>query len=593
MVTPPVRRVGLSYLDSPEPLLKSIKSRTETKTKTKTTTTTTTTEAAPKPKPESRTQTRRSQIKIPEPVPDEPVLDDIFAPPLASSDLEDEGTAEDADNLEAEQPIADSSDSDDAPPRGAISSTTFTSQSQKGGRQTRRSTLKEGSKLKEEPEESQSTAKKRKRPSDGSPEKSKPKKNALPKTDPTAEPLNMANHLLNAQGFTKQSKVKNTFGKKSLLAQVARLPKGLEEPSTPVKFKKPPEYGTNTPRQSWKFLVPDSVGADSPIKRTRRLNMVEPILYENEDEDPDEDDEEDDDTVTYSQPGSFTGGAERATKDKAKPKRKKANPLRSRKSTAVKGEPEEDAAPITSSPPPAKFVMPAQLSDFVPPGNGNGDDIGDGDLSDASSSGLSSLGSLFPDKEGDGGAQCPWCGATVDMKLLKDFSNGKRLNVRLQTKFCEEHRKKSAMATWESKAYPEVEWSTLESRFKKHQTHLLDIINGEESFYRTRLAAKIEQGQGRSMKKEENLNPGYYGPRGFNMMCDYLVKEYSDMLKKKAVHDKVIAGRGSAAFIQAVLVAELGVQLIMEDMLVSPEEARHILEESKPIGDLVHADNWL
>lgn len=339
--------------------------------------------------------------------------------------------------------------------------------------------------------------------------------------------------------------------------------------------------------------MPDSVGADSPIKRTRKLNMVEPILYENEDEDEDadEDDEEDDDTVTYSQPGSFTG-AERATKDKAKAKRK-ANPLRSRKSTAGKKESKEDAQPVTSSPPPAKFVMPAQLSDFVPPGNGNGDDIGDGDLSDASSSGLSSLGSLFPDKEGDGGAQCPWCGATVDMKLLKDFSNGKRLNVRLQTKFCEEHRKKSAMATWESKAYPEVEWSTLESRFKKHQTRLLDIINGEESFYRTRLAAKIEQGQGRSMKKEENLNPGYYGPRGFNMMCDYLVKEYSDMLKKKAVHDKVIAGRGSAAFIQAVLVAELGVQLIMEDMLVSPEEARHILEESKPIGDLVHADNWL
>lgn len=338
--------------------------------------------------------------------------------------------------------------------------------------------------------------------------------------------------------------------------------------------------------------MPDSGGFDSPVKRTRRLITLEPIQYENEDEDADEDDDDDNDTVTYSQPGSFTGGAERATKGKAKGKQK-TNPLRSRKLNAVKGEPKEDAEQVTSSPPPAKFVMPAQLSDFAPPGNGNGDDIHDGDSSDGSSSDLSSLGGLFPDKEGDGGAQCPWCGATVDMKLLKDFSNGKRLNVRLQTKFCEEHRKKSAMATWESKAYPDVEWASLEARFKKHQARLLDIINGEESFYRTALAEKIEQGQGRSMKKEENLNPGYYGPRGFNMMCDYLVKEYSDMLKKKAVHDKVIAGRGSAAFIQAVLVAELGVQLIMEDMLVSPEEARHILEESKPIGDLVHADNWL
>ncbi|KAL7914795.1 RTC4-like domain-containing protein [Trichoderma velutinum] len=580
MVTPPTRRVGLSYLNSPAPLLKSIKSRAETKTTT-TTTTTTTTEAAPKP--ESRAQSRRSQIKVPEPVPD-----DIFAPPLASSDLEDEGTAENADvNVEPEQPIADSSDSD-APPRGAISSTTFKSAGQKGGRQTRRSTLQEASKLEEEPEESQSTAKKRKRPSDGSPEKSKPKKNALAKTGPTIQPLSMASHLLGPHGFTKQAKVKATFGKRNPVSQGSRLPK--EESITPAKFRPPPEYSTNTPRKSWKFIVPDSAGFDSPVKRTRRFIPIVPgIQSESENED---DDEDDDDTVTYSQPGSFTGGAERAAKGKAKGKRK-ANPLRSRKLTASNGD-DEDAAPITSSPPPAKFVLPAQPSDFVPPGTGNGDDIrDDGDLSDGSSSGLSSLGSLFPDKEGDGGAQCPWCGATVDVKLLKDFSNGKRLNVRLQTKFCEEHRKKSAMATWESKAYPEVEWSSLEARFKKHQDRLLNIINGEESYYRTVLAEKIEQGQGRSMKKEENLNPGYYGPRGFNMMCDYLVKEYSDMLKKKAVHDKVIAGRGSAAFIQAVLVAELGVQLIMEDMLVSPEEARHILEESKPIGDLVHADNWL
>lgn len=213
------RRVGLSYLDSPEPLLKSIKSRTEAKTKT--TTTTTTTEAAPKPKPESRAQSRRSQIKVPEPVPD-----DIFAPPLASSDLEDEGTAEDADaNVKSEQSIADSSDSD-APPRGAISSTTFKSEGQKGGRSTRRSTLQEAAKLEEEPEESQSAAKKRKRISDGSPEKTKPKKNALPKTEPTVKPLNMANHLLDPHGFVKRSEAKNKFGKRNPLAQGNRLPKG-------------------------------------------------------------------------------------------------------------------------------------------------------------------------------------------------------------------------------------------------------------------------------------------------------------------------------------------------------------------------------
>lgn len=269
-------------------------------------------------------------------------------------------------------------------------------------------------------------------------------------------------------------------------------------------------------------------------------------------------------------------------------------------------EKKEEPAQVPSSPA-AKFVIPAQLSDFQIPkttttaatSNGGGDDI-DNDLSDGSS-GLSSLGSLFPDKDGEeeqqqeggGGSKalCPWCGAAVDMKQLTEFSKGKRLNVRKQTEFCEAHKKKSAIVTWESKAYPKVAWASLEKRFGAHRARLLSIINGGESHYRAVLADKIELGQARSINKDENLNPGYYGPRGFNMMCDYLVLEFSDMLKKKAIHDKVIAGRGPSIFIQSVLVAELGVQLIMEDMHVSQEEARDILEESKALGDLVHAEN--
>lgn len=123
-----------------------------------------------------------------------------------------------------------------------------------------------------------------------------------------------------------------------------------------------------------------------------------------------------------------------------------------------------------------------------------------------------------------------------------------------------------------------------------HYDHLLSIVEGKSSRFRTKLAEKIEAGEARSLKKEENLNPGYYGPRGFNLMCDHLVSQFSDMLKKNAVHDRVISGRGSAAFIQAVLVAELAVQLIKEDMGVSTEEAQHIMEDSKAIGEMVNEE---
>ncbi|KAG6054578.1 hypothetical protein E4U17_003656 [Claviceps sp. LM77 group G4] len=187
-------------------------------------------------------------------------------------------------------------------------------------------------------------------------------------------------------------------------------------------------------------------------------------------------------------------------------------------------------------------------------------------------------------------AVCPWCGEEVDAKLLHDFSKGQRLNVRLQTMFCHEHKKKSAEETWQQKNYPRVEWDSIETRFARHRAPLLAIINGRPSHFRTIHKENIETGRARSMKKEGNMNPGYYGPRGFNIMCDYLVEEYGNLLKKKAVDDIVIAGRGSASFIQNVLVAELAVQMIMEDMHVPEDEAIIILEDSKMLGELVHED---
>ncbi|EQL00717.1 hypothetical protein OCS_03578 [Ophiocordyceps sinensis CO18] len=185
-------------------------------------------------------------------------------------------------------------------------------------------------------------------------------------------------------------------------------------------------------------------------------------------------------------------------------------------------------------------------------------------------------------------AVCPWCGQPVDKSLLDDFSRGKRMNVRLQTRFCRQHKKQTAVETWQAKGYPEVDWEGLDRRFAAHRRPLLDIVNGKASHFRGILAQKIESGQARSMKKEGNMNPGYYGPRGFDLMCDYIVDEFGALLKERAVDDRVIAGRGSAAFIQTVLVAELAVRLIGDDMGVSAEEARGIMEESKALGEMVH-----
>lgn len=249
MTTPTAPRVGLSIRNSPRQLLKTVnfKPRTTTAattaaatTTTTTTATTTTTEktttvaktktTTTTAKPTAATQKSdpkprggRSQLKIPEPIPE-----DIYGPPLASSDVEDDDDNDNDGDGDGDGEIAkraetslepserahvypDSSD-EEAPPRGSISATKFTSSSQNGRRQSFRA--KTTSQLPGESDEVETGTKKRKRLPGTSNEKGSPKKNA--------------SHLTNSQGFVKKQKVKASYGgRRSINSQESRKPKGL------------------------------------------------------------------------------------------------------------------------------------------------------------------------------------------------------------------------------------------------------------------------------------------------------------------------------------------------------------------------------
>lgn len=205
-----------------------------------------------------------------------------------------------------------------------------------------------------------------------------------------------------------------------------------------------------------------------------------------------------------------------------------------------------------------------------------------------SDSDLSSLDdSLFPKEP-----RCPMCDELVDPELFKLHTAKGRMNVKNQATFCRLHKRKEAEDAQNTKGYPKVDWATLESRFGEHKEPLGRILEGDyPSHYADRLMEQVVAGENRTLwKTEEDLIPGYYGPRGLRLMADYIVRMFSDILRKRTIEDHLVSSRGYSGYVQAVLVPELAVRLIMDDMSVSEEDARRIMSESSDVGQLVHEE---
>ncbi|KAI1273398.1 RTC4-like domain-containing protein [Xylaria sp. FL0933] len=187
---------------------------------------------------------------------------------------------------------------------------------------------------------------------------------------------------------------------------------------------------------------------------------------------------------------------------------------------------------------------------------------------------------------------CPMCHQEVDRDLLEKHSTNGKMSVKQQTAFCRLHKRQSAVKAGAEKGYPKIEWDTLDSRFSSHQVFLKNILEGTQtSHYRKILKEMVESGKNRTLlKTHDNLTPGYYGPRGLQAMTQFIMRTLSDVIRRRAVEDKLISARTYTGYVQMVLVPELAVRLIMEDMSVAEERAREVLEESVEIGELLHEE---
>lgn len=83
---------------------------------------------------------------------------------------------------------------------------------------------------------------------------------------------------------------------------------------------------------------------------------------------------------------------------------------------------------------------------------------------------------------------------------------------------------------------------------------------------------------------------GYFGPRGRRVFMETLTAELGDELRQAATTDPTVGRSGFAMFLQAVMVPELVVRLVMEDLGVGRERAGEVVRESWGVGGLVNEE---
>ncbi|KAL2358124.1 RTC4-like domain-containing protein [Cryomyces antarcticus] len=202
--------------------------------------------------------------------------------------------------------------------------------------------------------------------------------------------------------------------------------------------------------------------------------------------------------------------------------------------------------------------------------------------------------------------ECPICKEWIDRSCMEDFeaayTRGKVMNVRTQTRFCRAHKRAGALATWQTRGYPKIDWDNLETRLRRHHPRLEAVLKQREpSFYRNRLETKLNSGAGRIVEKGidemDEFVPGYYGSKGARLMTDSIMAAFSRTLRRLAVSDRLVSAigvsGGVSGYVQAVLVPELAMSLVKEDLRLTDDDdvrAREVLAESAEVGELVNEE---
>ncbi|CAE7202400.1 hypothetical protein P3342_010848 [Pyrenophora teres f. teres] len=206
------------------------------------------------------------------------------------------------------------------------------------------------------------------------------------------------------------------------------------------------------------------------------------------------------------------------------------------------------------------------------------------------------------------GSQCNLCNQPVEQEDYWDFWKGKDKTVKNKSAFCHAHKKKSAQEEYTQQGYPDIDWKALPRRIRRHKATLTKLLGkASSSIHRDRYEPLALTGKAAAVPSrrtdlpqsaqdtldsfaldERAAYPGYYGPHGRRVITEHVMETLKSELKRSK--DRVVQASGIAAFVQAVMVPEVAILLIMEDCKVDKQAAEGIREKTYDMGLLLNEE---
>lgn len=212
---------------------------------------------------------------------------------------------------------------------------------------------------------------------------------------------------------------------------------------------------------------------------------------------------------------------------------------------------------------------------------------------------------------------CALCEDAVDETEQLRFWALHPRTVRNQMLFCKEHKRAKAQQEYTAQGFPAIDWPALPARIRALRPELVALLRNdtpEESAFRRAHTQRLASGKaavlprGKARKKapaHDEAAPapqtdalglglggstGYYGARGKRVMMEVVSAELAEDIREVAARDPVVGRSGFAMFLQAVLVPELTLLLVMQDNEVGKGVAGQIVAQSAELGEVLNEE---